>query len=722
MPSKAASGIAGYKYYAGMHEVYAMSPDAWPIEEVSRFQVGEKTVWTGSITANGTMAVNAPDAFGGESSEGGVVGNIDVAFGRKVQAVNDYLAAKLTGFPVPAFRGVLALVLRQVYLAAMNPYLKPHAIFARRNHSAWYPGKSAIGVDINPAHLIYDALTNVQYALGASPGRVDSASFQAAADTLYSEGMGLSFFWQSDQQSIEDVIASIAQIAGGFVFQNQQTGLWQFKLARDDYTVSDLPIFDESNIKSVQDFSQPQPGDLASEVVLTFRDRETGKDQSVIYHDIAVLALQEGMPVRKTLNMPAIPTAELASLIVAREGRILATPLASAKLVVNRAAWQLNLGDVFRWRWSQYGIAEMVMRVTNIGRGKLKDGAMTVTCMQDIFGAGQAVYATPAPSGWSTPISAPSVSPNRRLIEAPYWTVIREVVGPSPTLQAEIDPLDGLLLACASRPTSDAYDFDLETRAGSADFADRGFGGFCPFATLAASVNQTDTVFSISGAIDLDLVAVGTWAEMDGEILKVAAIGSSTVTFARGILDTVPAAHASGAKIYFCDIHKRIDKTIWVSGTTVNAKLLTRTGAGVLAEGSAPTDSLVMAARYDKPYAPGKVTVNSVAYPSSASGDLTFAWAHRDRTQQTADLIEQSAGNIGPEAGVTYTLEIYNAQTGGSLIRTYSAIAGTSQAYAAAQATIDNGGTQPANLRAELKAVRGGVDSWQKQVMAFAWT
>jgi hypothetical protein len=111
----------------------------------------------------------------------------------------------------------------------------------------------------------------------------------------------------------------------------------------------------------------------------------------------------------------------------------------------------------------------------------------------------------------------------------------------------------------------------------------------------------------------------------------------------------------------------------------------------------------------------------SRGYPASASGDLTITWAHRDRTLQTAYLVEQNEANIGPEPGTTYTVRIYNAQTGGSLIRTYFGIAGTIQTYTEAQAATDNGGSKPANISIEIESVRDGHTSWQRHVVPFAW-
>lgn len=723
MGGSSKSQTVGYRYYAGMHQVYAMSPDDFPVQEIKRIRVGEAVVWTGSGAANGTINVNAPDAFGGEKKEGGVVGAIDVCFGGAAQAVNSYLASKLTGYPVPAFRGVFALVLRQVYLAAMNPYLKPWAVYLRRNVSPWYSAKSAIGEDMNPAHQIRHLLTDSHYGLGAP--NIDDAAFTAAADTLYAEGLGLSVRWQSGSQSIEELIGSIAEAADASVYEDQATGLWRIKLARDDYNPATLPILDRGNIVRVERFSQPLPGDLISEVALTYTDRDTGKQGSVTAQDIAVLAIQQGRPVRATLDMPHIPTGALAAKIAARELRQRATPLAKASLIVDRAGWNLNMGDVFRWQWPEYGIADMIMRVAAVGRGRLTDGRIRIECVQDIFSVASAIYAPPPPSGWVSPISPPAASPSRALIEAPYWVLVRDVVGAWPSLWADLDPLSGLLLAAASRPTSDAYDYRLYTRAASAPYEDRTAGAWCPVAELSAGIGPTDTVLAIANGVDLDLIETGdtALASLGGELLRITATGSGTVTAVRGVLDTVPASHASGAKLHFLGASASygLDPTEWVSGQTINAKLLTRTGLGQLAEGSAPTDSLVMAHRYIRPYPPGNVQINAAAWPTSVSGDLAITWTHRDRTLQTAYLVAQTEASIGPEPGTTYTVRIYNAQTGGTLIRTYTGVTGTSQAYTIAQATTDNGGSPPTNLRVEIEAVRDGYVSWQRQVRAFGW-
>ncbi|PKN58088.1 MAG: copper-translocating P-type ATPase [Deltaproteobacteria bacterium HGW-Deltaproteobacteria-14] len=96
-------------------------------------------------------------------------------------------------------------------------------------------------------------------------------------------------------------------------------------------------------------------------------------------------------------------------------------------------------------------------------------------------------------------------------------------------------------------------------------------------------------------------------------------------------MDTVPTSHAAGSRIWFADGAQGVDPTEYAAGETVNARLLTVTGKGTLALASAPTDSLAMNRRQNRPYPPGNVKINNVAYPAVAKGDLVISWAHRDR-------------------------------------------------------------------------------------------
>lgn len=135
----------GYKYYVGMHMVFTHGP----VDKLLQIQVDSKEAWGGTEQiGSGQIYINQPDLFGGESREGGVEGHIDFETGHSTQVQNTYLLSKL-GTYTPAFRGVCAAILKQVYIG-LNPYLKLWKFRISRVHTRqhgiaqWYDSKAEI--------------------------------------------------------------------------------------------------------------------------------------------------------------------------------------------------------------------------------------------------------------------------------------------------------------------------------------------------------------------------------------------------------------------------------------------------------------------------------------------------------------------------------------------------------------------------------------------------
>lgn len=118
-----------------------------PIDRVGAIFVDNKVAWTGEGT-EGTITIDAPELFGGTSREGGISGDVDLSFGGPDQNRNTYLQSQL-GDAIPAFRGVVSAILKQVYMGT-NYYLKPWSFQAQRIHvrqdgiPQWYDAKSEI--------------------------------------------------------------------------------------------------------------------------------------------------------------------------------------------------------------------------------------------------------------------------------------------------------------------------------------------------------------------------------------------------------------------------------------------------------------------------------------------------------------------------------------------------------------------------------------------------
>ncbi|CAN7168946.1 VWA domain-containing protein [Mesorhizobium amorphae] len=176
--------VIGYKYSLGMqHSVCHGVPDY-----LLRVTVGDKLAWKGKA-AGGRITINKPKLFGGDQSEGGIAGDVDVCMGAPDQPRNDYLQAKLSE-KISAFRGVFTLVLRQVYLGTSN-YIKPweyrvQRIMKRSDGSEqWYPEKAAI-----PAEATADDNIAFYFAIDTSSSIVGvrlvllKAALHDAIDTM----------------------------------------------------------------------------------------------------------------------------------------------------------------------------------------------------------------------------------------------------------------------------------------------------------------------------------------------------------------------------------------------------------------------------------------------------------------------------------------------------------------------------------------------------------
>ena len=133
----------GYRYYLGMHMVLCHGP----IDYIHKIIVGEKTAWWG-LSSGGQIQIRAGSLFGGDEKEGGISGTVDIEMGNPDQPKNSYLMSVL-GSIIPAYRGVVGVVVRKAYLGT-SPYLKPWAFLATRIYKTsdgadqWYPEKAAI--------------------------------------------------------------------------------------------------------------------------------------------------------------------------------------------------------------------------------------------------------------------------------------------------------------------------------------------------------------------------------------------------------------------------------------------------------------------------------------------------------------------------------------------------------------------------------------------------
>jgi hypothetical protein len=702
----------GYRYYFGLH----MGMCRGPIDELVEIKVADRSAWKGSITGNTRIKINAPNLFGGDEKEGGIVGNLDVMMGAADQPVNAALATMLGGL-VPAFRGFCSLFYDGL-ITSMTQYPKPWSMRMRRalkgwDGEPWYPAKAMISMSdgtiraMNPAHILYECMTNRDWARGLERARLDNAAFTQAADRLYAEGFGLCIKW-TRQDALSSFTQTILNHIGGTLFTDRTTGLIKLRLIRDDYDASTLPIFDyDSGLLAIDDDDSGAQTAGTNEIVVKYTNPlDNSQGQVRVKNNAAIQSINGTASTTK--EYPGIPTADLALRVGQRDLRATSGFIKKFRVRLDRRGYQIEPGSVFRIRDSKRGINNMILRAGRIEDGTMTDPAITITAVQDVFGLPAVSYVGVQPGGWIPPDTTAKAIVTRRLIEMPYRELAAAL---DPANLANIHATAGYLVALAQRPSSLSLGFLLRDRIGGAGaFIDRGNGDFCPVATMVTRLDRTITAITVTAGVDLDRVVLGTAAMIDDEIVRVDALDPQTgiAAIARGCLDTVPAPHAPGALIWFYDNAAGVDQTEYVTGMTVQARLLTRTPAAILDESLAGTDSLTMAQRQYRPYPPGNIQVNGQRYPATVSGVLTVSYSFRDRLLQADQVIDTLQGNIGPESGTTYIMRVYSGTT---LKRTITGLTAASWTYQDVDAAAD-GYLQ--TMRLVLSASRNGIESLQK--------
>ena len=680
--------VIGYRYYGAMQLVLGHGK----IDAVTAVHFGRKRAWTGSAVDAG-ISINLPELFGDKEAEGGVAGMLYVHSGDAAQAVDSYLAAELGA--VPAHGGIAYCVWTDTSRAA-GGYLgnsnSPPEIWitAQRLPRLLASGKHDIGGHANPAEFLYEMQVSTAWGAGIGTDQVDIASFLAAANTLYDEGMGIAPLY-ADPIDVDGICLDVLEHIDGAIYSDIFTGKRTLVLARADYTLAAQPLFDETN-SILTDYSRPAWDETVNEVHVSFLDATAGEQATVIAQDLANQQIQQAV-VARTIDYPACPTSAQAQKLAWRDLRALSVPLAKCTVRADRSAWVLRPGMVVRVSNDLLGIADLAMRVNRINYGTLVNGQIEFECAQDVFSLSNTIYGAVPATGWSDPTTAPAPALYEVLTEAPYHLTRAD----PDSSAAEI----GKLLTWAAAPSGDSFQYQIHTRQGADSYVQRGTAPFGPTATLVSALTPGASSVQITAGQDLDLLedtdATGqaqgqNLIRIDTEWLSWRTKtdnGGGVYTLNnlyRGVLDTVPATHAAGARVQFLGDAMGTTADEYALTASVDAKYLPQTGRGTLPLASASNLPITLTQRVQRPYPPADVKVNGVSYPAAILGAYALTWKHRDRTQQL-NVIPQTDASIGPETGTTYTLRLYGETD--ALLRTETGLTGTS--YTWSTEAVDSG-------------------------------
>lgn len=711
--------VIGYKYYIGMQLALCHGP----VDYIESMQWDQHTVglsfYSGGMTGRGYIAL--PNLFGGEASGGGVVGWMSVYNGDQTQDPNAYLAT--VGGPAPAYRGLCHVVVEGMYVGT-SLTLKPMAFLITRYPDpfgmpliAQVPGSGGptdLGDEhgANPAFMIYDLMTSPVLGLCTPPGRFDTASFIACAQTLFDEKMAMSMILDT-ATSADAIITDICRHIDGVLYTDPATGLWTMKLARADYDPTTLDEYGPADIEEITQFTRGSYEDTVNEVKIEFTNPATFKTDTAQAQETANFAIR-GQLVSTTIPFMAFTGRALSQLIAMRELKGFSYPFVKLTAKMNRRAWNLRMGGVFKLTWPALGLTSLVCRVVGINYGTAEDPTIEVQAIEDIFGIEFAGYSTPTPSTWVDPQGVPVAPIAQRLIEAPYFN----------------SGSDRYVMTLVVRPDGLCFDYQTWVDGGTGAYLGNTNAAFTPSALLVAAYSHTATgSFVVGTGVDLGqlvstdpdgLLRGDNMLLIDDELIAWQIVtdnldGTFTLgTVIRGALDTVPADHALGARVWF--VSNGVGQTQpdpYTGDLTVVARNLPENPRGVCDPTLVSWLTLTTDSRAARPYPPGNIVVTG----GTSGADLVCTWNRRSRFHPGVSA--QADGDVAEAGEGTVTVEIL---VGGVVKQTLTGLGtGATTAYTLAQRVIDDAdATKTVAFR--LTPVAGGLNGTPRTTDAVLMT
>lgn len=548
------------------------------------------------------------------------------------------------------------------------------------------------GADANPAHIIYECLTNTDWGMGSPETAIDKANFESVAVTLYGEAFGLSLLW-TRQASIQDFIQEILDHIQAVLFVDPATGLMTLKLIRGDYDVETLATINPDNA-NLTNFSRKLWGEIANEINVTWTNPENEQEETVTAQDLASIATQGGI-VSDSRNYYGVRNALLAMKLAQRDLRSAGAPLATCEAEVDRTQWELRPASVIKLTWPEYGLEEVVFRVTSIDYGRVGDPTIKLQLIEDVFGLDFGEYTEPPSTGWEDPAEDPEALTIERVFTLPLFFAADSTVAAFVNDPEYPEVVAGLL---GTTDQEDAFGYDLwdEVTLANGDLewqeiATRNIIGHAELTNaLVAEAVSTGVLFdtllgdfapSVAG-----FLIIGDGEESENEIAMVDAVGAD-YDLVRGVLDTVPQAWPAGTPVWFIDGETAMEyPDVRSAGETLDVKMLTNTSRGTLDLDDA---ALVSATLTDRPWLPNRpanvevdgVLFNTAETPVDMTGRadpwVTISVAHRNRLTEDSQVLSWTDATVTPEDGQTATIEVY-AEDGSTLLDTHDGISATS--------------------------------------------
>jgi len=620
----------GHQYYVGFQMGICHGPAT-----LKAIYVGDELVWSGTQSTDGSISIDAKN----------LKGTFSFFTGSKTQAKSPYL--ELHQNPCPAYRGLCHGVWEGGFVGETTS-VKAWSFEIERIPTGLGGGDEVVnGADCNPMHMAHEIFTDEGWGYGYPDSDIDITDWQTQADTLKTEGNGMSLIL-SAQRNATDIIREIEKQADCHFRIDPATGKWKCVLVRDGYSLIGLKAADTSNVNEVVEYSRAGWEGTTNVVRIFYKRRDNNyADGYAQAHDSANMKIQ-GRRVPAIFSYPALRDDILANKLAWREIRANSYPFAKLRMKTNRDFWDSYVGEVFLFSWTfeDFVVTDIPFRITRIDAGNHEKPEMLIDAVQDVFSWRAASFADQDTTKWVAPDKnlIPFPAAEQLAFEAPY------AIGRRDDAYTE-----GKIWCIGESQGRDETGYEIRQRnaagAPAGNYYSAGtVGGFTYTGALSGNIDQDDTTIDILTDMNLSEIITTTAFEVGEYLVNMFMIGDEMIACTdvseitgglrltgclRGFCDTAQAVHADTDKAWFLHNGGGLTITVFDPDYNVDLKLLPYDAVGNKVsdvDAGLTVLQVDMDYRDRRPYPPTFIDWNTVQYPTTVdiTGDVVVDYNRRD--------------------------------------------------------------------------------------------
>lgn len=418
---KTAGGGGVYKSYGRIAYTFCHGP----LSELTELRVENKAIWTGPLTrtsgnVNGVAITTT-------------LGPAMFYWGSESQVADPTMETLVAD--QPGFRGSVYLVFSDCLFgnAASPPQV---TLVGKRHLSILTISTHQLSGDAVLPEVLYDIFTNPRYGAKLAAEKIDKASFEAAAEVIIDEDLGVSPVIL-EANNLRDAVSRICTYMRAVPYYDG--GKLTLKLLRDDPAEVPLDLGPDDFV----DPPEPEPGDWSgtwAQTRVTFTNKDGNWERDPIAYTDPANARIRGHIVAEDVEREWITRLSVAKAEAARIGTLHGIPLATwpgLRLLPKHRS--IRPGRLLKVVYPKLNIVAAYLRAESVTVGGPNDPIVTVDAVEDPARQTTLGY-VPAGSESGLPgyTRAPLVAPTVRV--ATLTTGLKE------------GSADGLLVAC-SRPT-----------------------------------------------------------------------------------------------------------------------------------------------------------------------------------------------------------------------------------------------------------------------------